>query len=152
MYAPEKDIVAENSLEVVHEAPEQGASAVGALAAKETVEVKHRTPEECAAGRVEHLMKVFEGEEERFRFYGVFDEPHHFATFQAMNAYLGLPEYDPTTAEPKKTVVLTDKSGISLVRWSNVDQQGIPFDVYYQTFRADELLEAGIEPVDYPTL
>lgn len=137
-------LTTDDTLEVIKLAPAKTLAELGALAAKEAEKIHARTPEECAAGKVEHLLKVFAGEEDKFRFYGVFDEPHHNAIFRHMNTFLGLPVLEPHELEPKPTVVIAHESGIALVRWSNVDAEGIPFDVYYQTFTPQELLEAGI--------
>lgn len=137
---PDRDL-----LEVINEPPVQTLASLGALAAKEAEQIKARTPEECAAGKVEHLLRVFEGVEDKFRFYGVFDEKHHLAIFEAMNELLGIPNCAITELEPKPTVVIQHESGIALVRWSNIGADGLPFDVYYQTFTPDELLTAGIQ-------
>lgn len=154
MHMSGKNLEAERPIEVVFDVPTLTTTSSGALALRTSVEVVDESVEEVedqarllelqlaqakAQGRVEHLRAVFEGKEQHFLVYFVLgldthDDMHHFFVEE-----LGLPE--PTVEELSKNheprAVLVD-GDFQLTRHSNIYENGVAYDVTYQTARLED--------------
>lgn len=135
--------------EVVFDVPTLTSTSSGALALKASVEMIEDSVEEVedqarllelqlaqakAQGRVEHLRAVFEGKEQHFLVYFVLgldthDDMHHFFVEE-----LGLPEpsVDELSKHHEPRAVLVE-GDFQLTRHSNVYENGVAYDVTYQT-------------------
>jgi hypothetical protein len=142
MYTSGQKFESQRPAEVVFAVPRFASDGTGALAVKTSLEVvQDQTRElelelaqERARGRAEHLKAVFEGKEEFFRVYFVLGLDTHEDMHRYFVEELGLPQ--PTVAdlserhEPHAVLI---ENGIQLTRHSNVYEDGVAYDVTYET-------------------